>query len=138
MSYLGNTPPILTSILLSFLSSQNYIKKIHVVEALGEMGNVSPEIVSALISLIGDHEFVRMYVASALGKTEASSAVVNSLLLLLGDPEISVYSQAASSLVNLAKKSDIIGSEVFQWLEQNPNHDRIGGAIDCLWSIVVE
>jgi hypothetical protein len=31
-----------------------------------------------------------------------------------------------------------ISPEMLQWLEQNPNDDGIGSAIDCLWSIVVE
>jgi hypothetical protein len=45
---------------------------------------------------------------------------------------------ATVALGQLAKTSDTIRPEVLQWLEQNPNDDGIGNAIDCLWSIVVE
>ena len=66
---------------------------------------------------------------TALGKLgDASSEVVSNLLSLLNDTELGL----------LGKISDTILQKVVQWLEQNPNDDGIGSAIDCLWSIVVE
>jgi hypothetical protein len=69
---------------------------------------------------------------------ETNPAVVSKLLSLLNDPDSTVRSSASEALVQLAKTSDLIRPEVVQWLEQHLNDDEIGGAIDCLWSIVVE
>jgi HEAT repeat len=60
------------------------------------------------------------------------------LLSSLIDPNSDVRSSAVLALGTLAKTSDKILPKVLQWLEQHPNHDGIGSAIDCLWSIVVE
>jgi hypothetical protein len=64
--------------------------------------------------------------------------VMGELLSSLGNNNLNCRLKAAAELVRLAKTSSAIRPEVIQWLEQNPNHDGIGNAIDCLWSIVVE
>jgi HEAT repeat protein len=59
-------------------------------------------------------------------------------LSLLKDRDLSMRSVASSALSQLAKISDKILPEVLQWLEQNRDEDVMGGAIDCLYAIVVE
>jgi hypothetical protein len=50
---------------------------------------------------------------------------------------VAAFTKAAedrAALGQLSKTSDTILTRVVQWLEQNPNDDRIGSPIDCLWS----
>jgi hypothetical protein len=79
------------------------------------------------------HSIRKLY---SLGNS--SLEVVIGLISKISDKDWHVRSYAASTLAKLAKTSDKIHPKVLQWLEQNPNNDRIGNAIDCLWSIVVE
>jgi HEAT repeat protein len=64
--------------------------------------------------------------------------MINLWLSWLDDRDSHICSVASSALSRLAKTSDKIRLKVLQWLEQHPNDNRIGSAIDCLWSIVVE
>ncbi len=64
--------------------------------------------------------------------------IINLWLSLLEDRDLNIRSVASSALSQLAKTLDTISPKVVEWLEQNPNDDGIGDAIDCLWSIVVE
>jgi NACHT domain len=92
-----------------------------------------------LSSLEHKDSTVRCHAARFLGELgKTNSAIASGLLSLLGDEDVCVYDEAVKALVQLAKTSDKILPEVVQWLEQNPHNDGIGGAIDCLWSIVVE
>jgi HEAT repeat protein len=139
LGQLGNSSPEVVSALLSFLSDQKLTVHSSAVQALVQLGNSSPEVVSALLSFLSDQKWtVHSCAAQALGKLGNSSPeVVSALLSLLGGQR-TMRSSAARALGQLAKTSDIIRRRVLQWLEQNPNNDVIGNAIDCLWSIVVE
>ena len=95
-----------SGILLSLLKDEDRNVRSSAAEALAKLGHANPEVVSMLLSFLGD-KYPRL-------------------------------TDAASALTQLAKTSDIICPEVVQWLKQNANHDEIGSAIDCLWSIVVE
>jgi HEAT repeat protein len=137
---LGKTNPVVVNALLSLLSNPDLSARSSAATALAEVGNASPEVVSRLLSLLNDPDLnVRSSVSIALGKIgNASPVVVNGLLSLLNNPDFSVRHQASITLAPLAKISDIILPKVLLWIEQNPNDDVIGNAIDCLWSIVVE
>jgi HEAT repeat protein len=137
---LGNTDPEVVSALLLLLEDEESNVRSSAANALGKLGNTDPEVVSALLLLLEDEESnVRSKVALALVSLEKSNSIVMSiLLLLLGNKESNVRFDAFLSLRQLAQTSDTIFPKVVQWLEQNPNHNVIGNAIDCLWSIVVE
>jgi NACHT domain/HEAT repeats len=118
---------------------RDQIDRFQLLEFQAELGQET-EAINALIPLLGDKESnVRYDAAVELGQLgNESLEVVSSLLSLLNDSEPYVRYGAASALGHLGKSSDAIRLEVLQWLEQNPNDDGIGDAIDCLWSIVVE
>jgi HEAT repeat protein len=137
---LGNAAPEAVNSLLSLIHDEDLSVRYSAAAALIRLGNATPEVVSGLLSLLNDRKFyLRSRVVITLGELEnTSQQIMNNLLFLLGDKESNVRDGAASALNKLAKKSDIIRPKVVQWLEQNPNDDGIGSAIDCLWSIVVE
>jgi hypothetical protein len=118
---------------------RDQIDRFQLLEFQAELGQET-EAINALLPLLGDKESnVRYDAAVELGQLGNESLdVVSSLLSLLSDSEPYVRYGAASALGHLGKRSDAIRLEVLQWLEQNPNDDGIGDAIDCLWSIVVE
>jgi HEAT repeat protein len=140
LGQLGNASPEVINSLLSLLEDQSVNVRSQAAVALGRLGNASQEAERELQSLLNDEKsYVRCTAASALVKLgNTSQKVINSLLSLLADENSAVRSSAASALGQLSKTSDTISPKVLQWMEQNPNHDGIGSAIDCLWSIVVE
>jgi HEAT repeat protein len=127
-------------ILLSFLQNKDPSFRYHAISALGHLENPNFDVLKGLLSLLNDEiSYVRYGLASSLGSLgNTSLEVVNGLLSLLQDEEFAVRCHAASALIQLAKLSDTILPKVLQRLEQNPNNDGIGSAIDCLWSIVVK
>jgi HEAT repeat protein len=135
LGWLENVNPAVVNGLLSLFADEESSIRSRAAEALVRLKNASPEVVNNLLSLINDEDLdVRSRAASALGEIEnAGSDVVDGLLSLL-----SVGYVASPALVKLAKTSDTIRPAIVQWLEQNPSHDRVDHAIDCLWSIVVE
>jgi HEAT repeat protein len=135
LGWLENANPSVVNGLLSLLADEESSIRSRAAEALVRLKNASPEVVNNLLSLINDEDFdVRSRAASALGEIEnAGSDVVDGLLSLL-----SVGYVASPALVKLAKTSDTICPAIVQWMEQNPSHDGVDRAIDCLWSIVVE
>jgi HEAT repeats/NACHT domain len=118
---------------------RDQIDRFQLLEFQAELGQ-EKEAIDALLPLLGDKESnVRYDAAVELGQLGNESLdVVSSLLSLLNDSEPYVRYGAISALGHLGKNSDAIRLKVLQWLEQNPNDDGIGDAIDCLWSIVVE
>jgi HEAT repeat protein len=126
--------------LLSLLADKDSSVRSSAVEALGKLGDSTSEVISGLLPLLADkNSSVRSSTVEALGKLGSStSEVISGLLPLLADKDGFISSRASAGLSRLAKTSDAIHREVLQWLEQNPNDDGIGSAIDCLWSIVVE
>jgi HEAT repeat protein len=137
---LGNGSSEVVNGLLSLLGDRESDVRCSAAAALGKLENGSSRVVSILLSSLGDKKSdVRCSAAEALGKLgNGSSEVVNGLLSFLGDRSRRMRFRASLALSQLAKTSDIISPKVLQWLEQNPNDDKIGNAIDCLWSIVVE
>jgi HEAT repeat protein len=137
---LGNSTPEVVNSLLSLLDDKELILRRSAIQALGRLGNSTPEVVNSLRHRLNDYDSgVRASAAEALVQLGNSTPeVVNSLLNCLNDENSGVRSGAAAVLGGLAKTSDTIRPKVVQWLEQNPNHDGIGNAIDCLWLIVVE
>jgi HEAT repeat protein len=135
LGWFGNATPEVVSGLLILLDDESSTVRSSVTSALVQLKKASPEVVNCLITLLSDRESnIRSYAASALGEIgNASSEVIYGLISLL-----SVRYGGAAALVRLAKNSDVILPKILQWLEQNPNDDGIGNAIDCLWSIVVE
>jgi HEAT repeat protein len=142
LGQLGNNSTEVVNTLLSLLNdTESGVVRLNAVSALIQLENNSAEVFDALLSLLKDTEssVVRSSAAVALGQSRNSSEnVVNALISLLNSRNSSIRISASSALVQLAKTSDTIRPEVLQWLEQNPNDDGIGNAIDCLWSIVVE
>jgi HEAT repeat protein len=140
LGQLGNASADVVSSLVSLLGDKKWNVRCDAASALGQLGNTSAEVASSLLSLLDDEEWdARDSAASALGQLgNNSSEVINILLSSLSNPMYFVRARSTAALVQLAKTSDTIRPEVVQWLEQNPNHDGIGNAIDCLWSIVVE
>jgi tetratricopeptide (TPR) repeat protein len=137
---LGNSNSAVLSCLLAMLGDRYPRVRSHAAESLMQLGNSNPEVINCLLDLLDDEDsHVRSSVASALVQLGSSNPdVINCLLALLGDEDSYAHSRALNALETLAKTSDTICPEVVQWLEQNPNNDGIGSAIDCLWSIVVE
>jgi HEAT repeat protein len=137
---LGHTNPVVMTVLLSLLDDKKSNVRSHAALSLVQLGNMNTDVMTVLLSLLDDKKSnVRSRVAKALGELDRTNpAVVNGLLSLLRDENENVRDYSASALVRLSKISDTICPELVQWLEQNPNHDGIGNAIDCLWSIVVE
>ncbi len=127
--------------MLPLLDDESSAVRYSAAAALVQLGNTNSKIVNILLSLLSDKfSYVRNNAALLLGQLgNGNSEVVSSLLLLLGNKKAHVSNNgAAIALAKLAKTSDNICPKVVKWLEQNPNHDGIGIAIDCLWSIVVE
>jgi HEAT repeat protein len=137
---LGNVNLEVFNGLLSLLGDEESVIRSTTATALGQLGNSSEKVINRLLSLLCDVDSdVRYHTAKALGQLgNISQEVVMGLKSLLNDEDLIVRYHAASALSQLAKISDAIRPEVVQWLEQNPNDDGIGNAIDCLWSIVVE
>jgi HEAT repeat protein len=140
LGQLGNNSAEVLSSLLSLLDDPKEDVRANASSALGQLGNNSAEVLSSLLSLLEDQDSkVRAIASSALGQLgNSSKEVVSCLFFSLGDTRFNVRASVAKSLRQLAKTSDAIRPEVVQWLEQNPNDDGIGNAINCLWSIVVE
>jgi HEAT repeat protein len=137
---LKNSDPVVISSLLSLLVDKYVSYQISAASLLGELGNSTPEVVNGLLALLDNEESgVRLIAASSMVQLEnATPAVVSNLLFGLRDKASQVRFGSASALGQLAKTSDTILPEVVQLLEQNREEDEMGGAIDCLWSIVVE
>lgn len=140
LSGLGNSNnEVLSGLLLLLINPDSDVRST-AVTLLGKSGNTSSEVIGRLLFLLHDkNSEVRSKTVSALGQLGyASLEIVDSLLYLLDDPDSKVRSTTVFALSQLAKTSATICPRVVQWLEQNPNDDGIGSAIDCLWSIVVE
>jgi HEAT repeat protein len=140
LGYLGIANSTVIDGLLLLLDDENLDVRFRATIALSNLEIVNPDVIRRLLSFLGDERStVRYSAAKALGNLGiVNPDFTRGLLSSLGDKEPTVRSSAASALVQLAKTSDAIRPEVVQWLEQNPNDDGIGSAIDCLWSIVVE
>jgi HEAT repeat protein len=86
-----------------------------------------------------EENFRRVQSAQVLCNLDSPTPeIINLWLSWLDDRDPHICNVASSALSQLAKTSDKIRPKVLQWLEQHPNDNRIGSAIDCLWSIVVE
>jgi NACHT domain len=126
-----------------------YIPPVSVIDSITTEKELQKIVNKCLVSL-GDEDIEIQIQSMALLSELAHSDTkfVNKSLFELSDENmnrllswLSPYSDVSGSdsiLIRLAKDSDAIIPRVLQWLEQNPNDDGIGGAIDCLWSIVVE
>jgi HEAT repeat protein len=138
LGILGNTSSGVVNGLRSLLSDKK--SSSCGAAALVKLGDTGSEMVSILLSLLSHEDsMTRRNAALTLGEIgNVSSEGIDVLVLLLGDENYLVRSSIPEVLVQLAKTSDTIRPKVLQWLEQNLNHDGIGSAIDCLWSIVVE
>jgi HEAT repeat protein len=137
---LGNASSDAVNGLRSLLGDKDLLIRASAVFALIQLGSASSDVVNVLLPLLSDKDlFVRCRATAALGALgNTSSEVIIVLVSLLGDKQQILSSFTSIELSKLAKTSDTIYPKVVQWLEQNPNDDGIGNAIDCLWSIVVE
>jgi HEAT repeat protein len=140
LGQLGHNSDAVVNGLLSLLKDDDWFVRSQAVATLGQLVHSSDAIVYELISLLkDDHADVRSHVAAALGQLgHSSDAVVNGLLGLLNDDQTGALSHAAAALGQLAKKSIEVLPALVQWIEQQPEDQPIGHAIDALWSIVVE
>ncbi|MHC5764440.1 MAG: HEAT repeat domain-containing protein [Nostoc sp.] len=103
---LGEQQEILAE-LLGLLKDESQNVRYSAAEALGNLGNASPQVVEALLSLLKDEtENVRYSAVFALGKLgNASPQVVEALLGLLKDESESVRYSAAFALGKLGNAS---------------------------------
>jgi uncharacterized membrane protein YqaE (UPF0057 family) len=104
-------------------------------------GNIRLGMMNILLTSLGSEDWdLRFFAADALIQSgNVNPEVVNILLSFLGYQYFDIHYQNFLALFQIAKKTSVtIHPEVLQWLEQHPNHEGIGDAIDCLWSIVVE
>ena len=81
---------------------------------------------------------VKLNAVSALVQIGNTSDTEEFLWSRLIDRSPHIRNRAALILSQLSKKSDAILPEVFKVLKQNQDEDIMSGAIDCLYSIVVE
>jgi HEAT repeat protein len=137
----GNTSSEVVNTLLFLLKDESSNIRLSAASTLiHQLGNSSPKVINTLLSLIEDCDSnVRLnagYTLVHLG--DGSPAMIDFWLSSLGNRDLNIRSNSVQVLSGLAKTSDTICPKVLQWLEQNPNNGRIGSAIDCLWSIVVE
>jgi HEAT repeat protein len=139
LAQVGNGSPEMVNCLLSLLNDPDSNVRSIVARAFERLENGNPEVVKGLLSLLDDdNPTVRSTVLGALVNLGISTEeVVDGWISLLHEEEL-VRSGVPTALGKLAKTTDTIRPKVLQWLEQNPNDDGIGSAIDCLWSIVVE
>ncbi len=137
---LGNRSANVVDSLLLLLCDKKWVVRARAAAALGLLENNRSDVVNGLLVLLGDKESdVRSTVSAALVQLGYSSTeVVRTLLSLLSDEKRVARGRAVAALAQLAKISTTVCPGVLQLLEQNQNDDVIGGAIDCLWSIVVE
>jgi HEAT repeat protein len=132
---------IIEKVLLPLLQDEDCQVQYNTANALlYRSGKNSLSAQNVMISFIeGTEENFRVQSAQVLRNLNSPMPeIINLWLSLLEDRDVNMRSVASSALSQLAKTSDTICPEVLKWLDQNPNHDRIGNAIDCLWSIVVE
>jgi HEAT repeat protein len=132
---------ILEKLLIPLLQDEDCQVRYNAANALlYRPGNNSLSAQNAMISFIeGTEENFRIQSAQVLRNLNSPMPeIINLWLSLIEDRDLHIRSVASSALSQLAKTSDTIRPKVLQWLEQHPNDDGIGGAIDCLWSIVVE
>jgi hypothetical protein len=138
---LGKTNPKVVKDLLPLLYDEDFNVRCSAAVSLGILGEASSEVINSLFPLLSD-QYSQVSSGAALALIELGEAnpeIVNALLLSLCDESFSVRPRVSPvGLGYLAKTSDRILPKVLQYLKQNPNHDGIGNAIDCLWSIVVE
>ena len=126
-------------VLRSLLVSQNTAVRYNTVSLLIRIGKFSPDVETALLSLLLDTNLqVKLNAVSALVKIGNTSGTEELLWPLLRDKSPHVRNRAALILSQLSQKLDTILPKVMQWLEQNQDENVMGGAIDCLYSIVVE
>ena len=148
LAHLGNiNPEVVNDLdLLSLIRCEHSsvyfspLRSISVARVLSLTGNASPDVVSALLSLLENEELAVIASATeALIKLGNSSIkVVSTLLSLLSSGNEHLPPSLIKAFGELAKNSDIILPEVLRWLEEIQDKDVMGGAIDCLYSIVVE
>jgi hypothetical protein len=77
-----------------------------------------------------------LYALVQLGNS--NSEVVTALFALLNNDTSIIRNRTAKALGQLAKNSDKILPAVVGWLKESGDIEVMDGAIDCLWSIVVE
>jgi HEAT repeat protein len=97
-------------------------------EALGQLGQASPEVVSRLLATLEDEDAgTREYAAIALGQLgQASSEVVSRLLAALEDKHAFVRGSAAAALGRLGQASSEVVSRLLAALEDK--HAFVRGA----------
>ncbi|MEZ4677613.1 MAG: HEAT repeat domain-containing protein [Caldilineaceae bacterium] len=98
--------------LLPALGDEEWNVRSRAAASLGQLGQASPAVVSALVAALGDEEWnVRYSAAASLGQLgQASPAVVSALVAALGDEEWNVRYSAAASLGQLGQASPAVVS----------------------------
>ncbi len=137
----GNTSPEIVNTLLFLLEDESSHVRLNAAQTfVHQLGNSSPKVINTLLSLLEDCDStVRLHAGYTLVNLgNGSPAMIDLWLSSFGNRDTNIRSNSVQALSKLAKKINTIRPKVVQWLEENPNNDGIGSAIDCLWSIVVE
>lgn len=138
---MGNTSPQVESTLLNLLEDDNSHIRSEAAKALSRLKTSSIGVMTVALNLLKDETaFVRSNAVEALGRLgNPSLEVVTGLLNLLDDENSFVCSSAVEALGELGKQSiDKIQPLLIQWIEQHPESEGIGNAIDALWSIATK
>ena len=116
--------------LLSRLQDEDSGVRYGATDALGKLGNASPQVVEALLSQLQDENFrVRSGAANALGNLgNASPQVVEALLSRLQDEDSGVRSGATYALSNLGNASPQVVEALLSRLQDEDFGVRYGAA----------
>ncbi|MEH2026910.1 HEAT repeat domain-containing protein [Nostoc sp.] len=126
---LGEQQEVLAE-LLGLLKDESESVRDSAADALGKLGNASPQVVEALLGLLKDEsESVRDSAADALGKLgNASPQVVEALLGLLKDESERVRYSAASALGKLGNASPQVVEALLGLLKDESERVRYSAA----------
>ena len=124
--------------LLSLLQDKDSSVRHSAADALGNLGNASPQVVEALLSRLQDENYSVYYsAADALGNLgNASPQVIEALLSRLQDDDADMRYDEAVALGKLGKNSSNVAAAVARWIPQHQNLKYVGKGIDLLWDLV--
>ncbi len=128
MAYLGDTEAgrETTRLLLHALNDEDNNVRRYAVEALGQTGQSSGEVVSALLHALNDEDNnVRRYAVEALGRLgQSSGEVVSALLHACKDEDKNVRASAVQALGRLGQSSGEVVSALLHACKDEDNNVR--------------
>jgi hypothetical protein len=126
--------------LVALLQDPDALVRAEALESLGRIGHTDSITVAELLAQFHSNlDFIRIRgITSCIHFHKSFPESVVELISLLKDESWNIRENAVESLKKISRNANTVFPELVQWIEQQPEDQAIGSAIDVLWSIVVE